>query len=421
MRVSTSLASAVDHYTLSLGNPVTVGEIARYLSQQEAYIDISTLERARPLNPEQALQDVQIQTGDRLVIFTQKPEPAQLPEALGPGDKILKFSRGDFEITSRSKKRLLIGRHHAPSGVNPDVDLRNFVSPRDVEAISRKAVLVEFDDNARVWYAARVGQTPVFVDDLPLENRKVPLNHNSRLRFFHANRPIGEIRVRLEDVQVTDKDLVYLKPGEHQLPVLVGSERETQVLNAADGLTVGALAEHVLSYYKIQGSFQLYLTRLVAPNTRIDRLALGQGGFLYAARQFRYAQNLLILRDVHDASRQFEIAAGLDEEERRIGRRSQPDQPDAELDVDLYEALIHRDGNPEAYRNISRRQARLFFRDNNWAVRLEEGARAPVFVNNLRLTAGVPVQLTSGDVLSFGPSVDEYFARLAVEITAKAE
>src|SRR5690606_3443130 len=171
---------------------------------------------------------------------------------------------GDFEITSRSKKRLLIGRHHAPSGVNPDVDLRTFLSPRDVEAISRKPVLVEFDDNARVWYAARVGQTPVFVDDLPLETSKVLMNHNSRLRFFHANRLIGEIQVRLEDVQVTDKDRVYLKPGEHPLPVLVGSERETQMLNAADSLTVGTLAEHVLSYYRIQGSFQLYLTRLVA-------------------------------------------------------------------------------------------------------------------------------------------------------------
>ncbi len=421
MRVSTSLASAVDSYTLSLSNQVLVGEIARYLSQQEAYIDISTLERARPLDTNQALQDAQIQTGDRLVIFTQKPEQAQLPEALRPGDKMLRFSRGDFEITSRSKKRLLIGRHHGPSGVNPDVDLRNFVSPRDAEAISRKAVMVEFDDGAKVWYASKVGQTPVFIDDLQLENRKVPLNHNSRLRFFQSNRMIGEIRIRVEDVQASGENLVYLKTGDQRLPVMVGSERETQVLNAADALPIGTLADHVLAFHKMQAAGHIYLMRLVAPHTRVDRLSLGQGGFLYAARQFRYAQNLLILRDVHDTTRQFEIPAGLEEDERRIGRRSQPDQPDAELDVDLYDALVKRDGNAEAYRSISRRQARVFFRDNNWSVRLEEGARAPVFVNNLRLTTGVPVQLTSGDVLSFGPSVDEYFARLAVEITAKAE
>ncbi|MBZ0299440.1 MAG: EsaB/YukD family protein, partial [Anaerolineae bacterium] len=387
MRVATSLASAVDQYPLLLSSQVTVGEIARYLSQQEAYIDVSTLERARPLDPNQALQDVQIQTGDRLVIFTQKPESAQLPEALGPGDKLLKFSRGDYEITSRSKKQLLIGRHHAASGINPDVDLRNFVSPRDVEAISRKAVMVEFDNAAKVWYASRVGQTPVFVDDLQLENRKVALNNNSRLRFFQGNRLIGEIRVRVEDIQASGEDLAYLQPGEHKLALLVGSERETQIVNAADALPAGKLAEYVLSYNKTQTESQLYLMRLIAPTIRLDRLSLGQGGFLYAARQFRYAQNLLILRDVHDTSREFEIPAGLDEEERRVGRRSQADQPDPELDVDLYEALISREGNPEAYRNISRRQARVFFKDNNWAVRLEEGARAPVFVNNLRLTA----------------------------------
>jgi hypothetical protein len=44
-----------------------------------------------------------------------------------------------------------------------------------------------------------------------------------------------------------------------------------------------------------------------------------------------------------------------------------------------------------------------------------------VFVNNTRTSAIAPVQLTSGDVLSFGPSLDTYYARLEVEITAKAE
>lgn len=420
MRIATSLASAVDHYTLNLSSEVTVGQIARYLSQQEAYLDVSTLERARPLEPGQSLQDIHIQTGDRLLIFTQKPEPAQLAEALAPGDTMLKFSRGDFEVTSRSRKQLLIGRHHPPSGVNPDVDLRNFVSPRDIDAISRKCVLVEFDNQSKVWYASRIGQTPVFVDDLQLENRKIPLNNNSRLRFYQGSRIIGEIRVQVKEVQ-PDENLVYLQTGQHALPLMVGSEQETQVLNAADTLAVGTLAEHVLAFNSIQAAPQLYLMRLVAPHMPVDRLSLGRGGFLYAARQFRYAQNVLILRDVHDASRQFELAAGLEDEERRIGRRTQPDQPDPELDVDLYEALISRGGDPEAYRSISRRQARVFYQDNNWLIRLEEGARAPVFVNNQRLIGSAPVQLTSGDVLSFGPSVDQYLARLAVEITARAK
>lgn len=420
MRVSASLASAIEHYTLQLGGQVTVGEIARYLSQQEAYIEASTLERARPLEAAQALQDLHIQTGDRLMIFTQTPEQVQLPEALAPGDRMLKFTRGDFEVTSRGKRQLLIGRHHAATGVNPDIDLRNFVSPRDAEAVSRKCVLLDYDKQNKTWYAKKVGQTPAFVDDIQLEDRRIPLNNNSRLRFFQGNRMIGEIRVQVEEVQ-SREDLIYLQSGEHNLPVMVGSERETQVLNAADALPVGTLAERILAYNNVQANPQIYLMRLVTPQTRIDHLSLGRGGFLYAARQIRYAQNVLILRDVHDPNRKFEIAAGLDEEERRIGRRSQADQPDPELDVDLYETLISRDGNPEAFRNISRRQARVAYRENNWAIRAEEGAKAPVFVNNVRLTGGAPMQLTSGDVLSIGPSVDQYFTRLIVEITAKAE
>jgi hypothetical protein len=420
MRVPTSLVTAAEVYTLALGQTARVGDLARYLSQQEAYLEASTLEAARPLAAEQALQDVQFQPGDRLIILTQKPEPAQLPEALGPGDKIIKFSRGDFEVTSRSKKQLLIGRHHAPSGVNPDVDLRNFVSPRDIEAISRKCAMVEFDNQSKTWYVSRIGQTPMFIDDLQLENRKVPLNHNSRLRFYQGSRLIAEMRVRLEDV-AADEQQVYLPRGELQVPLSIGSERETLVLNAADALPVGQLAEYVLAHHRIQAASQLYLLRLIAPSTLISGLSLGRGGFLYAARQFRYAHNLLILRDVHDPSRAFEIAAGLDEEERRIGRRSQPEQPDPELDVDLYEILVRRDGNPEAYRSISRRQARLAYRDTTWSIRAEEGARAPVYVNNVRLTAATAVPLTSGDVLSIGPSVEQYFARLSVEITAKAE
>ncbi len=45
----------------------------------------------------------------------------------------------------------------------------------------------------------------------------------------------------------------------------------------------------------------------------------------------------------------------------------------------------------------------------------------PIFVNNTRITGNALVMLTSGDVLSFGPSVNDYYVRLEVEITAKAD
>jgi hypothetical protein len=153
----------------------------------------------------------------------------------------------------------------------------------------------------------------------------------------------------------------------------------------------------------------------------LSELAMTSDEFLYVARRTVFTQNVLVLRNTVDRMQTFELAGGQDQIEKLIGRRSQPDTEDPELDVDLYKAIAN-DGS-DRYRKISRRQARVYYRpaENTWWLRLEERTSVPVFINNMRAVAGAPIPLTSGDVLSIGPGVDDYYARLEVEIMSKTE
>ena len=425
MRVTTSLVEAINQYTLPVTRQVNVGEVARYLSQQEAAIDASTLEIAYKLKVDDqfALQDINYQPGDRLLIFMQAPKPTQLPEALAPGDKILKFSRGNFEVSSGSKKKLLIGK--ATDEVNPDVDLRNFVSQRYLEYVSRRTLEFEFDTRAKVWYARRIGSTRIGVGDTEIEDAPYPIDTANRLRLYRGNDDprnpaspvLGEIHIQVEVVQ-SQRDVIILPAGDQQQVVCAGSEPTSLTLEISETVPLGKLVNNVLAHKQAQSAAGLYLVRLVAPDLRMDDSDVRASPFLYTVRHLHQAQNTLILRDIRDERHKFELLA-LDGEERVIGRRSQPGQTEAELDVDLYEVLVNQAANPDAYRSISRRQARVFFRNNAWLVQVESGTQVPLFVNSVRVNSVVPTPLASGDVLSFGPTVEDYCARLIVDIAAR--
>jgi hypothetical protein len=424
MRLTTSFADAVAQYALQVSQQATLGHMARYVSQQEAYIDASTLELAHELKDEQTIQDINYQPGDRLVIFKQAPTRAELPGVLAPGDKILRFSRGNFQVTSGSKKRLVVGK--TATSVNPDIDLRNFVPGHYLDFVSRESLVLEFDSQRKTWSARRAGRTRIGIDELELGEAPQQLGHHTRLRFYRGNddprnpasRPIGEILVQMEEVR-SQTDVIALPAGDYTLPLLVGSEDNDLVLEVSEQINIQTLAQNLLQKLDIPAHSGLYLMRLLAPTTTAGTVHLGPGRSLYASRQLGYAQNTLILRDVHQRDRQFEIPAGLEDEQRLVGRRTQPQQTDPDLDIDLYQVLVGKDGDPEAYRSISRQQARIFYRDNEWRIQLVEGARVPVFVNQMRVTTGIPAPLASGDAISFGPSVNQYVARLEVEITTR--
>ena len=87
------------HYQARLSNSVTVGEVARYLAHYETRIEASTLEVARAVKSNQRLQDLDLQPGDRLVVFTQAAQPVELPAPLRAGDRLLRVRLGSFEMT----------------------------------------------------------------------------------------------------------------------------------------------------------------------------------------------------------------------------------------------------------------------------------------------------------------------------------
>jgi hypothetical protein len=430
MRLSTQLVGARQSFALNLGERVTVGKLARYLSQQEAGIDMSTLEFARMVGANQHVQDIDLQAGDRLAVFTAPPQPGELTQPLNPGDKVAKFSVGDVVITSRGKKSLQIGKPDSQRDV--DIDLRNLVSPRAIGFISRDTMRLDFDDRAKTWYASRTGKTRVLINEFELGTERVPLSDVTTLRLYRAGdeptspafQPLAVIRIEMETVQ-NREDIIFLDTGPVRTPIQIGVGKERLTLNVSENVPLGQVAGSLLTYHKLNPAteYQIYLLRLIPPATLLNTLGFGQDDMLYASRSQSFALNALVLRDIHQREREYALAAGPEDDIKLIGRRPEANIEDPELDVDLYEAVIPRENNPNAFKSLSRRQLKVFYKaaENSWWVQLEERASVPVFVNNTRTSAIAPVQLTSGDVLSFGPSLDTYYARLEVEITAKAE
>lgn len=135
----------------------------------------------------------------------------------------------------------------------------------------------------------------------------------------------------------------------------------------------------------------------------------------------RQAQNILALRDVSQRERVYVLAAGYGETEHFIGCRAEADTPSPDLSVDLYESITAQGNDPRPFQGISPYFARISYKAQNWWLRLDERAHLPVFVNNTRAHSATPIQLTSGDVLSVGPSVTHFYARLEVEVNPRGD
>jgi hypothetical protein len=373
---------------------------------------------------------VDVQPGDRLVIFTGDAENAELAAPLRQGDKLVKFAVGDVMVASRGKKSLLVGKPDGPRETAVDIDLRNFISPKALNYVSRECLRLDYDERNKTWFATKIGRTRILMDEYEIGADRVPLGDNATLRFYRAaddprtTRPLGEIRAMVETVQSRD-GIVYVEQGSTFVNVQVGVPRESVSLNVSENVSLAQIVTGLAAYHRtgIAQNVALYMLRLLAPEVPIGSITLGKDEFLYTSRSQSYAHNLLVLRDIHDRERQFELAAGLEDDEKLVGRRSESNVEDPELDVDLYAVLVGRSNNPDAFKSISRRQFRLYYRaaENTWWIRPEERSSVPVFLNNTRVTSSTRTQLTSGDVISIGQTVDNYYARLEVEITSKAD
>lgn len=420
MRLSAVMVHSSHHYQTQIQPQITVREVARYLSQYESHIEARTLEVLRPVQPHQRLQELDMRGGDRLIIFSQPTKNADLPLPLRAGDKIVKFRAGDFEAQSRGKRALLVGK--PDEDLIPDIDLRYFVPLRALDWIAPSCLRLNFDEYSRTWYIVRVGETRVKVDELELGSDRVALNREQGLRFYAPNgEMIGQVRVLVETVQ-SREDALQLPPGNETVMIGVGLEKDSQTLRASDNIRMGQVATSLALHNRAPfvADLRLYVARLAAPNRTVGEMRLGQGEFLYTALNLRYARNVLLLRDVHQPDQVYIVVAGREDEEKFVGCRAQRDSQNPSLDVDLYESLMTQD--MRLFQEASPYLGRILYRaaEQTWWIRPEERAPLPLFVNNSRMVSGAAVQLTAGDVLSFGTSVTHYYARLAVEVSARS-
>jgi hypothetical protein len=415
-RIPAALVPSSQHYQTRISGQVTVGEVARYLSQQEGQVELSTLEIARPARPDQFMGELDIQGGDRLLIFTHAARQAELPTPSRPGDKIVQFNLGDRVIHSRGKKSLMVGKPEA--GFIPDVDLRHCIAPGALEFISADCLRLYFDEAGQVWYAARSGNNRILLDELELEGYPVALNDAQWVRFYRPGQPqpIGEMRVTLETVQVGEA-APALPSGGDTAVMRIGLEKENQTLRVSENIRVRQIATSLARYDGLPATddLALYIARLVPPQTPLAMLALGEGMALYAALKLRHARHMLLLRDIQQRDRAYTLMAG--QGHQLIGCRAQAETAQPDLDVDLFEVITDQGYDPRPFQGMSPYYARITYRadDQSWWVWLDERSQVPLFVNQARASQSAALPLGSGDVLSVGPSLSHPYARLEVE------
>lgn len=289
MRLSVTLVSASRSYQPQLSQRATVGQLARYLTRIEPCVESRTLELARPLALDLRPQDVEMQGGDRFVVFSTLPEMMALPAPAKPGDKFIKISAEHFEADSQGKHEVIIGRSDAAQGMIPDVDLRAVVPPTLLPFVSRQCLALRFDPPAQQWYAVKLGQTRLLIDEYEVENQPIPLNHNHWLRLYRATEqprtgasPIAELLIAVQTVAV---DVPAVPFGQQPVPLRLGFEDAPSLLNTSEYLPfqqiVTALAQY--QHTALAKSCALYQMRLLSPTLSLVNLPLRAGECLYAA------------------------------------------------------------------------------------------------------------------------------------------
>ena len=110
------------------------------------------------------------------------------------------------------------------------------------------------------------------------------LNDAQWVRFYHQGRPIGDMRVTLETVQVGEA-VSLLPSGDEVAAMRVGLEKENQTLKVSDNIRARQITTSLTRYngLPVTDDLDLYVARLVSPQTPLNMLPLGEGVALYAA------------------------------------------------------------------------------------------------------------------------------------------
>jgi hypothetical protein len=272
------------------------------------------------------------------------------------------------------------------------------------------------------WYAQRSGQTRIVIDDLELGGAPVLLNEVQRVRFYRATetdvyrRPLGSVDLLLGSRQSGRADIA-LPDGNFLVPVALGNERGTYFLNASDHLTIRQVGAALLHHSgQTLENVTAYSLRLLSPSLPLEQV-LREGTFFYARNEGSLARYLLLLKDVNRPERRYQLAAGQGSERKLVGWHGSSQSVLVALDLDLSESLIP---HLEPATASSPVKAYIHFSpvDQSWSIRAEEAGKTGVFVNHARVGA-VPQRLTKGDVILFGLTPTQSYARLQVDLRSE--
>lgn len=428
-RISTTIVPYARQYTQFLAPSVAIGQLANYLSQAEANVDSYTLEVGVPIKLNKYIGDINIQSGDRLLIFMRQPTIGNLPPPLQTGDKLLRFrsTSGDISVHSRGQQQLIVGLPDQDHQFVPDIDLRYFIPHEYLSLMTSRVLHLHFRLDSQQWVASRAGDTFIRINRIQLSDADYPLQQQQTLKFYAREdtlhqQLLGEMQIDIETVD-SSSDWVQLDSGNEEITIRIGLENAKQLLNVSDNIRITQIINGLARHNRLTlGDYvQAYVMHLVSPDQSLNLLQQYPDSFLYVPMVNTYAQTILRLTDVHDSKRVFTLYVGQDDEEKSLGFHLGRSMENMSLDVDLYPIFMQQGHDPRLFDTDSPYQAQLLYRadDNQWWIHLDADACMPVFINNERLTIN-PTPLNADDVISLGPSITNYYARLVATIGSRS-
>jgi hypothetical protein len=420
-RFSTAVILSSQYYQANLSPNVQIGDLARYLSRVEPNLDASTLEFATRIAWDQNLQSINLQSGERLLVFGAEPPMTNLP--LLSGDKFVTFANNHFRASSGGKRSLLVGKSGEGQPQDPDIDLRQFISNKVIDYISRNCLTLNYTPDSN-WHIVRTGSTRVRLDELELGAQPIPLRGKHRLRFYRAsdtqyNQPaLAEIEINVETIGngTGSRDI---EQGGMAVKVRIGLEINNQLLRASEKLSIQQVMEALARHTKITlpADAQVYQTRILSPKILLQSLFLSfdSENFLYTSLYQQRTQYYLTLRDAQDPTYEVRVTLGMADEVKTFGCRLHPDYPDQSLDIDLFDLMARHGFDPQTFKHDHPLFGQLEFDvpEKLWHLKVNNQSKVSVLLNNVNIKNGVAVPIISGDVISV---MGDLYQQISLEV-----
>ena len=419
-QLPTTIITTSYAYTARLHRSVTVGALAQYVSQLEANVNAGTLEIARALPLDMRVQAINMQAGDRLLIANDPIKTSNLALPPRAGEQFVRIEAGAMDVRLRGKRNITVGWSDKNHLAVPDVDLRGLVTPETLPYLAQDCLRIKLEKDT--WYAQRMGDTRIMIDELDLMTLPVPLNPNQRVRLYSSEHsrgrayPLVEFNLSLETIDAQEA-VAPLPSGDMLVSVQPGIEGQTRFLNASERLTLRQIIAALAQYDSLAlSNASVYIAHVLPLDTALHQI-VNEDAFLHVPLETRYARRVLQLQDIYHSGQVYNIRSGRSDTRMNLGWRTVAEANTSQLDLDLYPSL---NMPPSYYPNASEVKAYLNYSAfaETWSINAEDTGQVGVFINNMQV-GHLPIRVATGDVISFGSNVANPFVRLKADINVE--